>query len=48
MALFYYLSNRYEEAVPALKEAISMDQDHADAHYLLGLIYLKQGRYQES
>ncbi|MDP6712224.1 MAG: tetratricopeptide repeat protein [Nitrospinaceae bacterium] len=26
MALSYYLSNRYEETVPALKEAISMDQ----------------------
>jgi Tfp pilus assembly protein PilF len=40
MALSYYLANRYEEAIPTLKEAIHPDQDHADAHYLLRLIYL--------
>ena len=48
MALSYYLTNRYKEAIPTLKEAIHLNQDHADAHYLLGLIYLKLGRYQEA
>jgi hypothetical protein len=40
MALSYYLTNRYEEAIPTLKEANHLDQDHADAHHLLRLIYL--------
>lgn len=53
-AVYYWLGMSYlglarpQEAVAALKEAVTIDRTDADAHYMLGNAYLQLGSYPEA
>ncbi len=44
----YGKSDRYEEAIEAYKQAISIDPDYANAYYNLGVAYGNLGKYKEA
>ena len=48
MALSHYISKKYSDSIPLLKHAIRLNSRNGEAYHLLGLIYLKQGRYNEA
>lgn len=39
----YFERGKWKEAIEAFKQAIQIEADYADAHYLLGLSYLAEG-----
>ena len=41
-------AKRFDEAVEAFKQAISLNPNYADAHFSLGYTYAKMGRWKES
>lgn len=41
----YHDKGEYDKAIAAYTRAIDLNQDDADAYYLLGLIYLAQKEY---
>jgi len=40
-----YLDNNFKGATEFLKDALKLDQNYMDAHYLLGAIYLEQKKF---
>src|SRR5215472_1162941 len=46
--LSYVNKKQYDAAVIQFKKALQVDPKYADAHYQLGLTYLRQGRGQDA
>ena len=46
--IYLYKLGKYPEAEAQYKHAIKIDADNTEAHYNLGLLYAKQGRFKEA
>lgn len=48
LALAYYYSRRYDEAVEWLGRTLEIDADFREAHYFMGQILLRRGLYEDA
>ncbi len=44
----YYLTGRYEEAIPVFKRLLTRNPDNLHAHFLLAITYSERGRTEEA
>ena len=48
LALSYFLTNRYKEALISIKKSIRLNPNNAEAHYTLGQIFMKLGNFNKA
>ena len=47
-ALYYFLKNKYEDALGLFEQALTMDETLLKSHYYLGKIYESQKNHEKS